>query len=135
MKTSHSPDLVVFSHLRWDFVFQRPQHLLTRSGGDRRVLFIEEPVFEHDIPPRILIGHRPNGVDVAVPHLRIGVGEMEMTSQLTHLINDLVRDHVSRDYIAWYYTPMALKFTRQLKPIATVYDCMDELSQFKLCTA
>lgn len=39
------PDLVCFSHLRWDFVYQRPQHLLTRCARDRRVFFVEEPVF------------------------------------------------------------------------------------------
>ena len=40
------PDLVCFSHLRWGFVFQRPQHLLTRWAHERRVWFIEEPIFE-----------------------------------------------------------------------------------------
>src|SRR5688572_9633549 len=39
------PDLVCFSHLRWDFVYQRPQHLLTRCARDRRVFFVEEPIF------------------------------------------------------------------------------------------
>ena len=38
------PDLIVFSHLRWDFVWQRPQHLLSRLAAERRVFFIEEPV-------------------------------------------------------------------------------------------
>src|SRR5687767_14068664 len=37
-------DLIVFSHLRWNFVWQRPQHLLTRMADSRRVCFIEEPV-------------------------------------------------------------------------------------------
>ena len=37
-------DIIVFSHLRWDFVYQRPQHLLSRLAESRRVLFIEEPV-------------------------------------------------------------------------------------------
>ena len=38
------PDLLCFSHLRWDFVFQRPQHLMTRFAKGRRVVFWEEPV-------------------------------------------------------------------------------------------
>src|SRR4051794_23655661 len=36
--------LICFSHLRWDFVFQRPQHLMTRFAKGRRVVFWEEPV-------------------------------------------------------------------------------------------
>ena len=35
--------LLVFSHLRWNFVYQRPQHLLARLGRDYRVFYIEEP--------------------------------------------------------------------------------------------
>jgi UDP-galactopyranose mutase len=51
--------------------------------------------------------------------------------QLRKLVDELVRERVSSSYIAWYYTPMALKFTRHLKPSRIVYDCMDELSNFK----
>src|ERR1041384_8308221 len=40
------PDLVCFSHLRWDFVYQRPQHLLSRCAQGRRVFFFEEPVYD-----------------------------------------------------------------------------------------
>ncbi|NJS37895.1 MAG: glycosyltransferase family 1 protein, partial [Rhodobacteraceae bacterium] len=36
--------LIVFSHLRWDFVYQRPQHLLSRIGRVHDVLVVEEPV-------------------------------------------------------------------------------------------
>src|SRR4051794_31097609 len=43
--TARTPDLLVFSHLRWDFVFQRPQHLMTRCARHRTVHFVEEPRF------------------------------------------------------------------------------------------
>src|ERR1043165_8341794 len=36
--------LIVFSHLRWDFVFQRPQHLLSRLASRHAVVYIEEPL-------------------------------------------------------------------------------------------
>ena len=39
---NHEIDLVCLSHLRWNFVYQRPQHLLNRCARDRRVIFIEE---------------------------------------------------------------------------------------------
>ncbi|WP_232373236.1 hypothetical protein [Pinibacter aurantiacus] len=38
-------DIICFSHLRWNFVFQRPQHLLGRMAKQYRVFYIEEPVF------------------------------------------------------------------------------------------
>jgi UDP-galactopyranose mutase len=124
-------DLIVFSHLRWDFVFQRPQHLLTRCAQYRRVYFVEEPVFEPDIPPTLHLSARGERLFVAVPHLPSGTTEAETTMQLKQLVDGLVRERLSTSYIAWYYTPMALEFTRHLKPAKIVYDCMDELSNFK----
>jgi UDP-galactopyranose mutase len=124
-------DVVVFSHLRWDFVFQRPQHLLTRCSQQRRVFFVEEPVFESDISPRLDISPRGERLFVVVPRLASGTAAPGVAAHLERLIDEFVRERVSSRYIAWYYTPMALEFTRKLKPSTTVYDCMDELSNFK----
>ena len=130
-KLSNVIDLVVFSHLRWDFVFQRPQHLLTRCARERSVYFVEEPVFEHGVAPTLDVTRRGDRLHVAVPHLPAGSSASEVNAQLERLVSELVSNKVSRRYIAWYYTPMALKFTRSLKPATIVYDCMDELSNFK----
>ncbi len=51
--TTCRPQLVCFSHLRWDFVYQRPQHLLSRAARDHDVYFIEEPVFEAGATPHL----------------------------------------------------------------------------------
>jgi UDP-galactopyranose mutase len=120
------PDLICLSHLRWNFVFQRPQHLLTRCASERRVFYIEEPVVDADREPRLDLqssGH----VTVVVPHLRAG----DTTSGVLQRLVDelLVRQRIER-YVLWYYTPMALRFTAHLKPEAVIYDCMDELSGF-----
>ena len=131
MTSSNRLDVIVFSHLRWDFVFQRPQHLLTRCAQHRRVYFVEEPIFEPDIAPTLHVSARGERLFVAVPHLPSGSSEAETATHLKHLIDELLRERLSSSYIAWYYTPMALKFTRHLKPVTTVYDCMDELSNFK----
>jgi UDP-galactopyranose mutase len=128
---STASDLVVFSHLRWDFVFQRPQHLLTRCARERRVYFVEEPLFEHGIAPTLDITPRGDRLHVAVPRLPAGSSESETVAHLERLVAGLMADQVSPRYIAWYYTPMALKFTRALKAETIVYDCMDELSNFK----
>jgi UDP-galactopyranose mutase len=124
------PDLVVWSHLRWDFVYQRPQHLLKRSAVDRRVFFIEEPIFNGSM--HLDVRERDNGVRVITPHLPEGLNSgVAMQAVLKEMIHRFFAENNIREYVFWYYTPMALEFTRQMSPVAIVYDCMDELSAFK----
>ena len=130
-RNSLQPDLVCLSHLRWDFVTQRPQHLLNRSAADRRVFFVEEPIFD-DGSARLEVGQRDSGVWVVVPHLPEGLQSgVAVEAMLTGMIDRLFAERGIRDHVLWYYTPMALGFTRHLRPLATVYDCMDELSAFR----
>src|SRR5262245_29839804 len=125
------PDIVCLSHLRWDFVYQRPQHLLSRCARERRVFFVEEPIFDEPVP-RLEIRPREGAVWVVVPHLPKNLNEREVAvAQQSLLLDDLFLEHEITDYILWYYTPMALEFTRHLEPLAIIYDCMDELSAFK----
>jgi glycosyltransferase involved in cell wall biosynthesis len=122
-------DLICFSHLRWNFVFQRPQHLLTRCARERRVFFFEEPLFDAE-SPRLELTRDPSGVTVAVPHLPGGLAPQAIARELRQLVDSLITgQHVTR-YILWYYTPMSLAFSNHLRPVALVYDCMDELSGF-----
>ena len=124
-------DLVCFSHLRWDFVYQRPQHLLSRAALDRRVFFIEEPVFVNG-SVRYEIHERDNGVRVVVPFLPEGLrSDVAIAALMKEMTQRLFQQEGITDYVSWYYTPMALMFTEHLKPRAAVYDCMDELSAFK----
>jgi UDP-galactopyranose mutase len=125
-------DLVCLSHLRWDFVYQRPQHLLSRCARERRVFYFEEPIFGGD-EPRLDVRRSEEGVLVAVPHLPEGVrGKREEEEALLQtLLSRLFADHKVREHVLWYYTPMALGWTRHLRPLGVVYDCMDELSAFK----
>lgn len=123
-------DLVCFSHLRWDFVLQRPQHLLSRFARERRVFFIEEPIFDAGRAARLELSGREHGVQVAVPHLPEGLSEAEAVAAQKGLVDELFAAHKLREYALWYYTPMALPFSRHLRPLLTIYDCMDELSAF-----
>lgn len=124
-------DLVCFSHLRWDFVYQRPQHLMTRSARDRRVFFVEEPIFGNG-SMRLDVREADGGVNVVVPHLPNGLSsEIAITAVMKEMTRQLFLDHAINEYVFWYYTPMALRFTDHFNPIASVYDCMDELSAFK----
>lgn len=128
--------LIVFSHLRWNFVFQRPQHLMSRLSADRRVLFIEEPVFEADTPPRIEArweGVRGFEVEVLVPFTPVDAPGFD-DAQLAVLLPLLAREFARRDVadpLVWLYTPMALPLVANLRPRALIYDCMDELSAFR----
>ena len=125
------PDLVCFSHLRWDFVYQRPQHLLSRCAKNRRVFFVEEPVFRNS-SMRLEVRETESGVYVVVPHLPEGLSsEVAITAVLKEMTYRLFLENAINDYVFWYYTPMALRFTTHFNPIASVYDCMDELSAFR----
>ena len=131
LNADETTDLVCFSHLRWDFVYQRPQHLLSRCAKDRRVFFIEEPIFGNG-SMRLETREAESGVHVVVPHLPDGLrSEIAINAVMREMTRQLFTDHDINKYIFWYYTPMALSFTDHFNPVASVYDCMDELSAFK----
>jgi len=126
-----APLLICFSHLRWNFVYQRPQHLMTRAARMHGVLFFEEPVFEAGIKPRLDLAATKGGVTVATPVLPERLPpEMIVSAQRALLDNHLARE-TGRSLIFWHYTPMALGFNAHLRPDLRIYDCMDELSAFK----
>jgi UDP-galactopyranose mutase len=126
-----NPDLICFSHLRWDFVYQRPQHLLSRAAHNRRVFIIEEPIFDNS-SMRLEVSEREEGVHIVVPYLPEGLSsEVATQAVLRRMVDRLFTEQQITDFVLWYYTPMPLAFTQHLKPLATIYDCMDELSAFK----
>jgi UDP-galactopyranose mutase len=129
--TNFSNDLICLSHLRWNFVFQRPQHLMTRAAKERRVFFVEEPIFESRSDRWVDVQQSADGVYVVQPHLPQNLPHDEAVQMQMHAIDDLFSEWNVKDYVLWYYTPMALSFTRHLEPSAVIYDCMDELSLFK----
>lgn len=124
-------DLLVFSHLRWDFVFQRPQHLLSRHAKHRRVFYFEEPVFGMTELPRLHLRETSENVLVVIPYLPSNIEPAKMEAALTDLVDELVYEEELIDYSIWYYTPMAVPFTRHLEPRTVIFDCMDELSLFQ----
>ena len=127
------PTLIVFSHLRWSFVYQRPQHLMSRLARHYRVLFFEEPVFARDGKPRLdTIPQGPN-IDVLCPYTPVeAIGfHDDQLSVLKPLLAEYLTEHGIDDYLVWFYTPMPLPLIAQLHPRAVVYDCMDELTAFK----
>src|SRR5438045_6456507 len=124
-------DIVVFSHLRWDFVFQRPQHLLSRLGAKHRVIFIEEPILDESHAPFWECKESHN-VLVCRPHTPFESEGFtnEQNPLLESLVARLLKDEKISEYVVWFYTPMALPLANNLSPLAVVYDCLDELSAF-----
>lgn len=122
--------LICFSHLRWNFVFQRPQHLMTRFARNMDVLFWEEPIDDDAPAPWLELRDEGAGVTVAVPHLPVGLAEDARVVALRALLDAHVAGWAAQ-LIRWYYTPMMLPFSRHLAAACTVYDCMDELKNFR----
>ncbi len=124
--------LLCFSHLRWNFVFQRPQHLMTRFARDARVIFWEEPLpAPLDVAASLEIkDDSDSGVTVVTPLLPEGLGATARDDALRGLLDAFLADQ-NGDLVRWYYTPMMLPFSRHLAAACTVYDCMDELANFK----
>ncbi len=116
--------LLCLSHLRWNFVFQRPQHLLTRAAQEYRILFVEEPIFDD----RAEAGHdrtEVDGVTVIVPRLPHGA---DAVAAQRALLDELTGGEPVD--VLWFYTPMALEFADEVQARVTVYDNMDELALF-----
>ena len=129
--------LLVFSHLRWDFVYQRPQHLLSRLAQRWDVVFFEEPVHEAGCTPWLEEMHPCTGVTVLRAHSPVpdpGFADAQFPV-LSALLQDWLAAHdVAADgegLAVWFYTPMALPLMQGLSPDIVVFDCMDELGAFK----
>jgi len=124
--------LVVFSHLRWNFVYQRPQHLLSRLAQRWRVIFIEEPVLKSGQHELERFDPAAN-VQVWRPHVTgdaPGFHDDHLPA-LQRMVGDAMAEEGVSDYWVWFYTPMALPLATELAPRGIVYDCMDELTLFK----
>ena len=130
IQQSSNFDVICFSHLRWDFVYQRPQHLMSRFARDRRVFIFEEPQYD-DGEARLEVTPREENVFVAVPRLTHGIEGEAAAAKLRELVDELLASNNIKRHISWYYTPMMLEWSRHLEPLAVVYDCMDQLSAFK----
>lgn len=125
----HRSTILCFSHLRWAFVFQRPQHLMTRFAETQDILFWEEPDYRPG-PPELNRKVCPDsGVIIFTPQLDPCLrGQEDATLRV---LLDRALAGVGGAVVRWYYTPMMLSFSDHVPTACIVYDCMDELSAFK----
>jgi glycosyltransferase involved in cell wall biosynthesis len=122
--------IIVFSHLRWDFIYQRPQHLLSRLAEHYQILFFEEPEYSEGTSEARMSTPLPN---LTVCRPLTPVSQPGFCDAQMPYLRQVLRT-LSAQYskpLAWFYTPMALPLLQELKPRCLVYDCMDELSAFK----
>jgi glycosyltransferase involved in cell wall biosynthesis len=130
------PPLVVFSHLRWGGVFQRPQHLMSRLAADFDVYFVEEPV--HDVAgPHLEASCPAPGVEVLVPHLRFasrGSADSHVVATRA-LLSEFLADRGVVEPLVWLCSPMALPLVDDLDPTAVIYDAMDEYAASRAAPA
>ncbi len=123
--------LLCFSHLRWEFVFQRPQHLMSRFAREWQVLFWEEADFGAAEPRLTARRCEVTGVIVLTPQLPNGLSPARETAALKSLLDQAISERPAKSLIRWYYTPMMLPFSDHVPAECVVYDCMDELANFK----
>jgi len=119
-------NILCFSHLHWDFVYQRPQHLLTRFSKENNVYYFEEP--RNGISDFYEMNLEDN---VFIVKMYLEDNDEDRKMRLEKLVNKVIADQNISSFLCWYYTPMALEYTSHLRPQVTVYDSMDELSAFR----
>lgn len=130
---------IVHSHLRWDFVWQRPQQILSRLAINHPVLFVEEPIFGNFATIGLEISNPHANVIRVVPH--IDDVYADAYDQATEMVRDFLLEELKtnstladlfKNPVLWFYTPMpAPIMLGEFDEIGVVYDCMDELAQFK----
>lgn len=123
-------DLICFSHIRWDALYAEPKNILSRWAKEgRRVFFVEEPMFDAGMVACLDVLRREGGVRVAVPHLPFGFdGRAGVEFAMQGLLDDLFATKSIREHASWYFTPAAVLWTYHLKPLATIYNCVNEFS-------
>ena len=130
--------IVVFSHLRWGFVWQRPQQFLSRFAKKHHVLFVEEPFFDRPegSEPDLQFHHAMPNVTVVCPHCapswatnpKLPEKLREFAGKAIDSMND---DGTFDKPLLWYYSPMDASWSLgHFANRGIVYDSMDELSQF-----
>jgi glycosyltransferase involved in cell wall biosynthesis len=123
-------DVVCFSHLRYDFVFQRPNHLMSRCARERRVYWVEEPHVSEG-PPRVEVANIEGELWTLVPHVPRELDPENGERAVAAIVARALRERRVEQPIVWFYTPMALPLANELDHSLIVYDCMDELSLFR----
>jgi len=116
-------DMIVFCHLRWQFVYQRPQHIISRMSAHQKILLVEEPIHfeQHE--------RGTATIDVINEQLHILQPKVESIEAIAEVLNKYVLN--KNVPVGWFYSASFSPLLGALQFETVVYDCMDELSLFK----
>jgi glycosyltransferase involved in cell wall biosynthesis len=121
-------NVIVFSHLRWDFVWQRPQHIISRLARTNNIFFVEEPIpYSPDEEGTFKITERENGIVVLQPRMQ----SKNLIAHMAKELMPLIASYKMTDPILWFYSPMFKQISKYIPHSMMIYDCMDQLSAFK----
>lgn len=139
--SSSAYPIIVHCHLHWDFVWQRPQQFHSRLSQRHRILFVEAPHIHSDsTAPYFTLQQCKEYSGVTVMQTHFSETDWAKSSEFTdsvrrELLDEALRGPLKGKFeraVQWFYDPMAVSsHLGQHGAVATVYDCMDELSQFK----
>ncbi len=128
--------LLCISHLNWDHVWQRPQHLMSRFTQHCRVIYVD--------PPEIVAGVEQSYLQERGGANRVRVVRPIFPDHLLdtpgHSFRDLwlrflptLLDDVGPNFILWVFSPLTDYLVAAAKDRArlVVYDCMDDLASFR----
>lgn len=116
-------DMVVFCHLRWEFVYQRPQHLISRMAKNFKILFVEEPISFSD-------GEEFSAHMIQVNrNLAVMQPKVRSIADIPRVLNQYIANNVVP--MAWFYSASFVSILDFRTFETVIYDCMDELSLFK----
>ena len=113
-----SGTLICFSHLRWNFVYQRPQHLMRRFARDHRVIFVEEPVASDAAEPWLDFHAVEEGIWVLVPRIPDSFAGSEADSAQRALLENLLAIEGVRRPVLYYFTPLRAAIFRPYRRLA-----------------
>ena len=125
MSPSLAPDIICLSHMRWDFVFQRPHHLMSHAAEHGRVFFVEEPFPASHIHLEVM--QISDTLYVVVPHMPVSMTLMDTATIMRVFMEELLYTYHIDAYLLWYYSPLFVPWTTQLTPHTIVYDCTDDM--------
>lgn len=129
-------DMLCFSHLRWDSVRQRPQHLMDRFAAQYRLFYWEEMIpTDHHRAYLEIHAFEGSSVQAIRPRIPAGLPPERVEAELSALLDQFCALSGIRRPVVWVYSPMFWRIARHLEAAAVVYDCMDELSAFRFAPA
>lgn len=122
-----APDLICLSHIRWDFVYQRPHQLMSHAAAHGRVFFVEEPFPASHI--HLEVQQVGDMLYVVIPHMPLALTHLDTATIMRVFLEELFYTYHIDEHILWYYSPLFVPWTTQLTPRTIVYDCTDEVTR------